>query len=57
MNGTIVCPTICPSLCTDKETLCPGGIDINGCKMPDICIKTKKGNTAMLTINRSFARL
>ena len=34
-----VCPAMCPAVCdytVDKH--CPGGVDANGCPMPDTCM-------------------
>ena len=34
MNG---CPSHCPIQCSEKDVMCPGKMDPNGCKMPDTC--------------------
>ena len=32
------CPVTCPTPCGPGEMRCYGGIDANGCNMPDTCI-------------------
>ena len=32
------CPEIPPSECGPESMICPGGMDSNGCMMPDMCI-------------------
>merc|ERR1719225_199598 len=34
MNG---CPNHCPIQCSEKDIMCPGKMDPNGCKMSDTC--------------------
>ena len=38
------CPesSICPTICQPDEVSCPGGIDENGCKKPDLCISQER---------------
>ena len=31
------CPVVCPAACGIAEQSCPGGVDSNGCMMPDVC--------------------
>ena len=31
------CPVVCPAACGIAEQNCPGGVDSNGCMMPDVC--------------------
>ena len=31
------CPVVCPAACGIAEQNCPGGLDSNGCMMPDVC--------------------
>merc|ERR1712136_64007 len=39
MNGEL-CPdySVCPVTCGPEEVLCPGYLDEQGCKNPDMCI-------------------
>ena len=39
-NDGNFCPDIsdCPTFCLSNEVRCPGGLDENGCKIPDVCI-------------------
>ena len=39
----IECPFHCPVKCAETEMLCPGGLDANGCKMPNICVPIQDG--------------
>merc|ERR550539_368005 len=32
------CPAFCPVHCNDNEMMCPGGVDGNGCPMPETCM-------------------
>ena len=34
------CPDVCPAACGIAEQSCPGGVDSNGCMMPDVCTST-----------------
>ena len=31
------CSVVCPAACGIAEQNCPGGVDSNGCMMPDVC--------------------
>ena len=33
-----ICPEIAPSECGPESMTCPGGMDSNGCMMPDMCM-------------------
>ena len=39
-NDGVVCPNMCPTICTKDQLLCHGGKDANGCKVAgsDKCI-------------------
>ena len=37
------CPFHCPVKCAETEKPCPGGLDANGCKMPNICVPIHDG--------------
>ena len=37
-NDGNMCPITCPIACPWEHMPCPGGLQENGCSMPDICI-------------------
>ena len=36
-NDGVECPGMCPTQCAPGDMMCPGGMDGNGCMMPDTC--------------------
>merc|ERR1711976_634273 len=37
MKDSNGCPANCATFCSEKDQLCPGGVDYNGCPMKDFC--------------------
>ena len=37
-DGITACPASCPVPCPDNHMWCDGGVDANGCKMPNTCV-------------------
>ena len=35
------CPSFCPMKCGPEDMHCAGGMDWNGCPMPDTCMPSK----------------
>ena len=35
------CPELLPAKCGPEEMMCPGGMDPQGCPMPDMCMPSK----------------
>jgi hypothetical protein len=38
----------CPTFCLSNEVRCPGELDENGCKIPDVCIPEERDNNGTL---------
>jgi len=38
------CPLWCKTYCSDTEIWCDGGVDLNNCKEPDVCLDRPIGN-------------
>jgi hypothetical protein len=36
-NDGSSCPMTCPTDCGPGELICPGGVNSNGCPLPDLC--------------------
>ena len=45
MDPVTECPFHCPIACAETEMQCFGGMDANGCMMPDMCVPSKDGST------------
>jgi hypothetical protein len=39
-NIGLFCPGFCPGNCGPHEIMCPGGLDNEGCPIPDQCMPT-----------------
>jgi hypothetical protein len=39
--GSDNCPTFCPTTCNFGEFACSGGVDADGCKKKDFCVRMK----------------
>ena len=38
MRDAAGCWAVCPMICPPADIMCPGGFDMDGCPMPDMCV-------------------